>query len=83
MRFVADDAEQGGSLLETLRAYVAADMNVKLASQILHVHVNTAHYRLARIAERTGADMRSLGDLVELLVAAQIGIGHRDRAGPA
>ena len=82
VQFVAEDTEQGGALLETLRAYVAADMNVKHASEILHVHVNTAHYRLARIAERTGADMRSLGDLVELLVAAQSWIGHGDQAKP-
>jgi len=34
--------------------------------------VNTAHYRLARIAERTGLDLRRVDDLIEILIAARL-----------
>ena len=71
-RFVSEDREAGGALLATLQAYAAADLNAKQAAEHLHVHVNTAHYRLARIAERTGCDMRRVGDVIELLIAARL-----------
>ena len=53
-RFVAEDAAAGGTLIATLSAYAACDLNAKTAAKQLHVHVNTAYYRLERIAERTG-----------------------------
>jgi sugar diacid utilization regulator len=71
-RFVSEDREAGGALLATLQAYVASDLNAKQAAERLHVHVNTAHYRLARIAERTGCDMRSVRDVIELLIAGRL-----------
>jgi sugar diacid utilization regulator len=70
--FVAQDAQEGGSLIATLREYVACDLNARRAAENLHVHVNTAHYRLARIAERTGLDLRRLNDLIEILIAARL-----------
>jgi DNA-binding PucR family transcriptional regulator len=70
--FVAQDAEDGAPLVATLRAYVACDLNVRRAAEQLHVHVNTAHYRLARIAERTGCDLRRIEDLMEVLIAARL-----------
>ncbi|MGP0049088.1 MAG: PucR family transcriptional regulator [Solirubrobacteraceae bacterium] len=71
-RFVAEDAAQAGVLVATLRAYAAADLNIKQASEDLHVHVNTARYRLDKIEERTGANLRHVTDLIELLIAAQV-----------
>ena len=71
-QFVSDDLRAGGALLGTLHAYAAADLNAKLAAERLHIHVNTAHYRLARIAERTGCDLRRVSDVIELLIAARL-----------
>jgi sugar diacid utilization regulator len=71
-RFVAEDRKCGGVLIATLQAYAAADLNVKRASEELHVHVNTAHYRLGRIAERTGRDLRRINDVIELLIATRL-----------
>jgi PucR C-terminal helix-turn-helix domain/GGDEF-like domain len=71
-RFVAEDLDSGGALLATLRAYADADLSAKRAAEELHIHVNTAHYRLARIAERTGCDLRRVGDVIELLIAARL-----------
>lgn len=63
-------ASRGGSVLaETLLAYIAADLNVARTAEALFVHPNTVHYRLARIGEATGRDLRSFLELVELLTA--------------
>ena len=70
--FVAQDRREGAPLIATLRAYVACDLNARRAADRLHVHVNTAHYRLGRIAERTGCDLRRVSDLIELLIAARL-----------
>ena len=59
-------------MIATLREYVACDLNGKRAAENLHIHVNTAHYRLARISERTGCDLRRVADLVEILIAARL-----------
>jgi sugar diacid utilization regulator len=71
-RFVVEDREQGGILTRTLLAYAAADLNAKAAAQELLIHVNTAHYRLSRIAERTGCDLRRLSDVIDLLIAVRL-----------
>jgi sugar diacid utilization regulator len=70
--FVAQDAEEGAPLVTTLREYVACDLNARRAADSLHIHVNTAHYRLGRIAERTGRDLRNVSDLLEILIAARL-----------
>ena len=71
-RFVADDLAAGGALITTLTEYVACDLNAKIAAERLHLHVNTAYYRLERIAERTGCDLRRIADIVELLIAVRL-----------
>jgi hypothetical protein len=70
--FVHDDRARGGRLIDTLEAYVAADLNVKAAAARLLIHVNTAHYRLGRIEERTGRDLRRVTDLIDLLIAIRL-----------
>ena len=39
----------------TIRAFAEADLNLRLSADRLRIHHNTAHYRLRRIEERTGA----------------------------
>ncbi|HUJ33757.1 MAG TPA: helix-turn-helix domain-containing protein [Solirubrobacteraceae bacterium] len=70
--FVAQDMADAGALIATLREYVACDLNARRAAENLHIHVNTAHYRLSRIAERTGCDLRRVSDLIEILIAARL-----------
>ena len=67
-----EDREHGGHLIETLLAYAEADLNAKAAAERLLIHVNTAHYRLGRIAERTGCDLRRLPDVIDLLIAVRL-----------
>jgi sugar diacid utilization regulator len=71
-RFIAEDRADGGQLIATLEAYVAADLNAKRAAEQLHIHVNTAHYRLAKITERTGVDLHHLPGVIELLIAIRV-----------
>jgi hypothetical protein len=71
-QFVGDDLANGGALTTTLLAYAEANLNAKLAARRLYIHVNTAHHRLARIEEKTGCDLRNLGDVQELLIAIKL-----------
>ncbi|MFD2355266.1 helix-turn-helix domain-containing protein [Nonomuraea ferruginea] len=56
-------------LTATIRAFAAADLNLRTAAERLQIHPNTAQYRLRRIQERTGRSLRHINDLAELLVA--------------
>ncbi|MGK8490066.1 PucR family transcriptional regulator [Nocardia asiatica] len=67
-----DDGLRGGALAETIRAFAGADMNLRKAADALCVHHNTAKYRLRRIQELTGRNMRSVDDLMYLLVAIEL-----------
>ncbi|MEO3874384.1 helix-turn-helix domain-containing protein [Nonomuraea sp. B12E4] len=66
---LAEDRARGGVLTATIRAFAAADLNLRAAAERLQIHPNTAQYRLRRIQERTGRSLRSINDLVDLLVA--------------
>ena len=68
--FVNADLEGDGALLQTLKAYVDADLNITAAAEALHLHVNSARYRLRKIGEATDTEMRSVSDVVGLLMAA-------------
>jgi DNA-binding PucR family transcriptional regulator len=52
--------------LDTVRALVAADMNIARAARALFVQPNTVRYRLIRIADATGYDLRTFSGLVNL-----------------
>ena len=68
-RFLEEDRARGGVLIATIRALAQANLNMRVASEMLFVHTNTAHYRLNRVEERTGRNPRRIADLFELLVA--------------
>ncbi len=61
--FLEEDRRRGGALVDTIRAYSKADLNLKSASARLHVHTNTARYRLRRVEELTGLNPRCFEDL--------------------
>ena len=70
--FVAEDRAHGGHLIDTVLAYADADLNAKAAAEALLIHPHTAYYRLARIEERTGSDLRRLPDVIDLLIAIRL-----------
>ena len=73
--FIDEDQAADGVFVDTLRTYVACDMNAKAAAAVLHIHVNTVYYRLDRIAERTGYDLRRLDQVIDLLLAVRLVVG--------
>jgi len=70
--FLDEDRARGGVLTSTVRALADADLNVSLLAQRLHIHPNTAHYRLGRIRQLTGRNPRRIADLLELIVAIEL-----------
>ena len=56
------DVDHGTDLVDTLRAWVAADYSITDAAARLYVHANTLKYRLKRIRALLGGDP-SRGDL--------------------
>jgi PucR C-terminal helix-turn-helix domain/GGDEF-like domain len=70
--FVAEDQADGGVLTATLLEYVCCDFNARLTAERLFVHPNTARYRLGKIEERTGCDLRSVADVIDLLIAVRV-----------
>jgi len=71
-QFVLDDLAEDRVLTTTLLEYVAADLNTKVAAERLFVHPNTARYRLGKIEERTGCDLRHVADVLDLLIALRV-----------
>ena len=71
-QFVVDDLGEDRVLTTTLLEYVAADFNTKVAAERLFVHPNTARYRLGKIEERTGCDLRHVADVLDLLIALRV-----------
>ena len=57
-RVEAHDGEHGGDLMRTLRAYFVANANASRAADMPYLHRNSIPYRLARIEELTGLDLR-------------------------
>ena len=70
--FLLEDLESNGVFVTTLQAYMAANLNAKEAAIGLTVHPNTVYYRLERIAERTGCDVRRVDELIDLLLAVRL-----------
>lgn len=68
--FYATDNRMQGALVETLRAYAHANMNVLKAAQELCVHPNTVYSRMQKIMDITGMNARNYNALTELLLIA-------------
>ncbi|GAA2831246.1 PucR family transcriptional regulator [Kitasatospora sp. CM 4170] len=65
----AHDCENGVSLLGTLAAFLDHDGSWARTAEVLHVHVNTVHYRVRRIEELTGRNLARLHDRLDLRTA--------------
>lgn len=61
------ESDGDGIARETLLAYVACDLSIRVTAERLVVHPNTVRYRLRRITELTGSDTSRFEDLVDLV----------------
>ncbi|GAB7191495.1 PucR family transcriptional regulator ligand-binding domain-containing protein [Kineococcus sp. NUM-3379] len=59
-------------LLTTLRVFVECSGSWARAAERLHVHPNTVRYRIGRVGELLGRDLRTLDDLVDVHVALRV-----------
>jgi purine catabolism regulator len=59
----------GGELLDTLVAYFESNNSPKETASKLFVHKNTVKYRLQRIEELTGLDVKNFNDAMKLYIA--------------
>jgi DNA-binding PucR family transcriptional regulator len=59
-------------LIETLLAYAAADMAVRVTAERISVHPNTVTYRLDKMRKLLGKDPTRYSDLAELLTWARL-----------
>jgi purine catabolism regulator len=80
MRAFRDDAlarlrakDRAGVLLQTLGAYLASNGSPTDAADRLHLHRNTVLYRLGRIEDLLGVDLRSAEVRLSLHLALKIG----------
>lgn len=60
------DNQHNTNLLETLECYFANDGNLKNTAAALHLHKNSVIYRLKKIEEITGFDLRNPNDRFNL-----------------
>ena len=68
--FAEIDRKSAGVLLETLRAYADADMNVLKTAKNLGIHPNTIYARMQKIRDATGQNALNYHALTELLLAS-------------
>jgi sugar diacid utilization regulator len=66
------DARHHGDLLATLRAYLDEDRGQRRTAARCFVHVNTVVYRIRRIEELLGVDLREPTDVFDVTLALRI-----------
>lgn len=66
------DRRHGSELARTLRAYLEHDCSVSQTAATLFIHPHTLAYRLRRIGELTGLDLRRLEDLLQIKLAFMV-----------
>jgi hypothetical protein len=66
------DEAHGSQLLQTLAAFFANDGHWRRTAATLHIHHNTLHYRLGKIAQLTGRSVDTAGARVDFILALAI-----------
>ena len=63
------DERHGSELLATLRTFLQADGSWSRCAAVLHLHVNSVRYRIARVEALTGLDLSKIEDRVDVFLA--------------
>jgi carbohydrate diacid regulator len=59
-------------LLQTIQELFSQNNSMKLTAASLHIHINTLHYRLKKIEDLTGLDLKKTNDMITLYLALLI-----------
>ncbi|WP_429413559.1 PucR family transcriptional regulator [Nocardia sp. GAS34] len=70
---ISYDQDNGADLVHTLEVFLQTNGSWTRSAELLHVHVNTLRYRVARIEELTGRDLSRLEDRVDFFLALALG----------
>lgn len=70
--FIRTDQKKESVLLDTFLSYVEHELNARAVAEQLHLHVNTVHYRLEKIAQATELNLRTQVDVIELYLAINL-----------
>lgn len=62
------DRMHNTNLIETIFTFLVYDGNVNEAARVMHVHPNTLSYRLKRIADITGLNMKNINEKTILYI---------------
>lgn len=68
---VIEPLQQKRELVQTLEMYLHCNQSVKETAGIMHIHINTLHYRLKQIKECTGIDPRTTEGIVAFYLALE------------
>ena len=68
-----------GTLQKTLQTYFAENTDFAATAEKLHIHRNTLRYRLDRINEILGIDLKNLQDLFRLYMATRLSEWDKDQ----
>jgi hypothetical protein len=71
--------DREGTASETVLAYAAADLSIRRTAERLCVHPNTVRYRLRRIFDITGLDVRSFEGLMDMVTVIRVASEERAR----
>ncbi|MFZ5649479.1 MAG: helix-turn-helix domain-containing protein [Bacillota bacterium] len=66
------DRKHDAQLVGTLEAYLETGGSIAAAARLLHTHVNTVRYRLARVEEITGRSLKSASNRFDFQLTLQI-----------
>lgn len=66
------DRKSNSELVKSLKVFFSVNGNLKKMSEILFAHYNTILYRISRIQEITGTDLKSENDRYDLQTALRI-----------
>ena len=69
---LAYDREHRSELVSTLEQFLAHSGSWQRCAAAMHVHVNTLRYRIGRVEELSGRDLRSLEHRVDLFLALKL-----------
>ncbi len=72
-KLVNYDLKNSTNLVDTLEAYIEEGGNLINTSNRLFIHKNTVKYRVKRIEEITGCDLRNIKHLFDFNIALKIG----------
>jgi len=62
------DNEHQSELLRTIAVYLSCNRDLKSTAAVLHIHLNTLHYRLNRITDLTGHHLKETQYMLSLYV---------------